>query len=91
MISEDKGVPRESNLGKTIPNDSYNAWGYGVYGGKVTKFNSWEEAIERVSRGLRRDYFDHGLDTPEKIMPKYTPPSDGSWAFCVNTFLQELQ
>ena len=81
----------ESNVGKTIPNDSFNAWGYGVYGGSTLRFGSWFEAIERVSRGLREDYYDYGLNTPEKIMKKYTPGSNGSWARCVNQFLEELQ
>lgn len=81
----------ESQAGKVIPNDSNNAWGYGVFAGKVLRFKTWEEGIDRVSRGLRQDYFDHGLDTPEKIMPKYTPPSQGSWAFCARQFLGELQ
>ncbi len=81
----------ESNVGKTIPHDSFNAWGYGVYGGSVLHFNNWTEAVERVSRGLREDYFKYNLDTPEKIMKKYTPQSNGSWARCVNQFLEELQ
>ena len=81
----------EGNLGKTIPHNSYKTWGWGIYGTTMTKFSSWEEAIETVSKGLRKNYFDLGLDTPEKIMPKYTPPSQGSWAICVGTFLSELK
>ncbi|MBI4100002.1 hypothetical protein HY440_03270 [Candidatus Microgenomates bacterium] len=81
----------EGNLGKVIPNDSYNTWGYGIYGQTITKFASWQEAIDTVSKSMRRDYFDYGLTTPEKMMGKYAPPSDGSWAFCVNRFLAELQ
>lgn len=81
----------EGNLGKTIPNNSFNTWGWGIYGNTMTKFNSWQDAIETVSKGLRTQYFDLGLNTPEKIMPKYTPPSQGSWANCVNTFLEELK
>lgn len=80
----------EGNLGKSIPHNSYNTWGWGIYGDNMTKFSSWEEAIETVSKGLRENYFDLGLDTPEKMMPKYTPPSQGSWANCLNTFLSEL-
>lgn len=81
----------EGNLGKSIPNNSFNSWGWGIYGTTMTKFASWQDAIETVSKGLRQQYFDFGLDTPEKIMPKYTPPSQGSWANCVNTFLAELR
>ena len=81
----------ESNVGKVIPYDSYNAWGYGVYGGGVLRFANWEDAIERVSRGLQADYYGKGLTTPESIMKKYTPGSNGSWARCVNQFLNELK
>lgn len=81
----------EGNLGKSIPDGSYNSWGWGIYGNTLTKFDSWQDAVKTVSKGLREQYFDFGLDTPEKIMPKYTPPSQGSWAMCVGTFLAELK
>lgn len=81
----------ESNLGKRIPEGSHNAWGWGIYGEKVTKFNSWEEGIEKVSRGLNKDYMNKGYDTPAEIMSKYTPGSNGSWADCVEQFLKELK
>lgn len=81
----------EGNLGKIIPNNSYNSWGWGIYGQTMTKFSSWQEAVETISKGLREQYFDFGMDTPEKIMTKYTPSSQGSWANCVNHFLEELK
>ncbi len=80
----------ESNVGKVVPYDSYNAWGYGVYGTSVMRFANWEEAIEKVSKGLKTNYYDKGLNTPESIMKKYTPGSNGSWARCVNQFMGEL-
>lgn len=80
----------EGGLGNAIPKDSYNTWGWGVYGGKVKKFPNWETAIWEVSQGLAREYFAKGLDTPEKIMPKYAPRSTGSWAECVNKYLAAL-
>jgi len=81
----------EGNVGKVMPFDSYNPYGFGIYGDKVTRFSSWQEGIEIVSKTLRSDYYDLGLDTPEKIMGKYTPPSKGSWAFCVSKFMEELK
>lgn len=81
----------EGNLGKVVPEDSHNTWGYGVYGGKIKKFDSWEEAIDRVAKGLRDDYFNRGLDTTDKIMKKYTPNSPGSWADCVDQYIAELR
>lgn len=85
---------QESNGGKRIIADSYNPFGYGIYGTQVKKFTSWEEAIDRVGKGLREDYLNKGLITPEQIMPKYTPPSlasGGSWAKGVSEFMEELR
>lgn len=84
---------QESNGGKIMPANSYNPFGYGIYGGKVMRFNSFEEAVERVGRGLRQDYLDKGLTTPYQIMAKYTPPSlqkGGAWAIGVSTFMDQL-
>lgn len=82
---------QESGLCKHIPENSYNCWGWGIYGGKVTRFSSYDEAIETISRGIKTYYIDKGLTTPEQIMKKYTPPSDGSWAYGVNTFLKIIE
>lgn len=83
---------QESNGGKRVIKDSYNPFGYGIYGDKVTRFESWEQAIERVGRALREDYLNEGLTSPETIMTKYTPPSveSGAWAKGVSTFFAEL-
>lgn len=85
---------QESNGGKRVINNSHNPFGYGIYGSKVTKFSSWEEAIETVGKGLRENYLDEGLVTPEQIMAKYTPPSiglGGPWAKGVRSFMEELR
>lgn len=85
---------QESNGGKKVVNNSFNPFGFGIYGGKVIKFSSWEEAIEKVGKALREDYLDEGLKTPEQIMAKYTPPSlekGGSWAKGVKSFMEELR
>lgn len=84
---------QESNGAKKMPKDSNNPFGYGIYGGKVIKFSSFEEAIERVGKGLKNDYIDQGLKTPEQIMAKYTPPSlqkEGAWAIGVSAFMEQL-
>jgi hypothetical protein len=82
---------QESGLCKHIYEGSHNCWGWGIYGNTVTRFDSYEEAIETISRGLKKNYIDKGLITPEDIMRKYTPPSTGSWAFGVNTFLKIIE
>ena len=82
---------QESGLCKNIYEGSHNCWGWGIYGNKVTRFDSYKEAIETISRGLKANYIDKGLVTPEDIMRKYTPPSAGSWAFGVNFFLKIIE
>ena len=82
---------QESNLCRVIPDDSYNCWGWGIYGTTVTKFDSYDEAIETVGKGIKKHYIDKGLVTASAIMKKYTPPSQGSWAYGVNTFLKALE
>ncbi|MDO8515346.1 MAG: hypothetical protein Q7S14_02510 [bacterium] len=81
----------ESNVGKIIPYGSYNAWGWNIYGENKLAFDNWFHAIETVSKGLGKNYYGKGLDTPEKIMAKYTPSSNGSWARCVTQYLAEIQ
>lgn len=85
---------QESNLCKKIPVDSHNCWGFGIYGNKVTRFDSYTQAIDTVAKTLRKKYIDQGLDTPEKIMAKYTPPSiekGGPWAKAISQFLADLE
>ena len=82
---------QESNLCKFTPDDSHNCWGWGIYGTTVTKFDSYDEGIEVVAKGLKDHYLDNGLVTATAIMEKYTPSSQGSWARGVNTFLRMLE
>lgn len=82
---------QESNLCKKMPDDSNNCWGFGIYGGKVLKFDSFEEAIETVAKTIRSKYVDKGLLSPEEIQAKYTPSSNGSWARAVTQFMEEMQ
>lgn len=82
---------QESGLCKKIPENSYNCWGYGIYGDTVTRFKDYKEGIYTVSKGLATRYKARGLVTPEQIMTMYTPSSNGSWAFSVNYFMSTLQ
>nr|MBI5455366.1 glucosaminidase domain-containing protein [Candidatus Levybacteria bacterium] len=81
---------QESNLCKKIIKDSYNCWGFGIYGKKVTRFENYNQAINIVSKTLAMQYKSKGLETPEQIMTKYTPGSNGSWANGVNHFMDQL-
>lgn len=82
---------QESGLCKFIPENSYNCWGFGIYGDLVTRFDSYDEGIDIVSKSIKEHYIDQGLVTPELIMSKYTPSSNGSWARGVLWTLTELR
>jgi len=82
---------QESNLCRYIPENSYNCWGWGIYGNQVIRFSSYEEAIEKVAAGIKKEYIDKGLVTASMIMKKYTPSSPGTWARGVNTFIRMLE
>jgi len=81
---------QESNLCNKIPAGSNNCWGYGIYGGKVHKFENYKEAIYTVTKTLATKYKSRGLETPDQIMTMWTPSSNGSWAFSVNHFMEKL-
>ncbi len=54
LVAAISGV--ESTFGKEIPVNSYNAWGWGVYGDNVIRFSSWKDGIDTISQGLRDRY-----------------------------------
>lgn len=82
---------QESNLGKIMPPDCHNAWGWGIHSAGTLCFDSWQEGISTFTTGLADKYQAYGLVTPEQIMTKYNPTSpDGAWAKGVNQFLDEL-
>lgn len=82
---------QESTLCRTIPENSHNCWGWGIYGNKITRFDSYNEAIVTVSSGLKKNYVDRGLVTANQIMSVYTPSSNGSWARAVNNVIKYLE
>ena len=80
----------ESGFGKRIPYNSYNGWGWGIYGGKVTRFLSWEEGIETISRGLRENYLKDRQDSdPYFIGPTYA--ASPTWAQRVTFFMNRIE
>jgi len=83
---------QESNLCKRIPPDSHNCWGWGIYGDKVTRFDSFEEALRRIAPQFVTIFLkgDHTRE-PMEVMKTYTPPSTGSWANGVSTFFRHLE
>lgn len=81
---------QESGCGKKTPkvggDESYNAWGYGVWGGNVKMFADWHAGISAVSRYFDVNFFSKGISDPCEIMKTYTPPSKGSWCEGVKYF-----
>jgi hypothetical protein len=82
---------QESNLCKKIPEESYNCWGYGIHSKGTLRFESYEIALKSFAEYLKTQYFDKGLNTPELIMRKYCPSSNGSWAHGVQQFIDEME
>jgi len=82
---------QESNLCKKAPEGSHNCWGYGIHKKGSLGFDNYELAIRSYAEYLKREYFDKGLNTPELIMKKYCPSSNGSWAAGVNQFINEMK
>ena len=82
---------QESNLCKKIPEGSNNCWGYGIHKRGTLTFENYELAIRSYAEYLKREYFDKGLNTPELIMKKYCPSSNGSWAAGVSQFIEEMK
>lgn len=83
---------QESNLCKIIPPETYNCWGWGIHSRGTLGFNSYEEAIDTVMKGLKTEYIDKGYTTPDTIWTKYTPGSpDGAWAKGVNQFMAAME
>lgn len=85
---------QESNGAKRMIKNSYNPFGFGIYGSRAVRFESFEDGIEVVGKSIREDYLNIGLKTPFEIMTKYTPPSlskGGAWAKGVTHFMEELK
>lgn len=81
---------QESNLCKVIPEGSYNCWGWGIHSRGTLMFDSYEQAIKVIARGIRKNYIEKGYINVEDIMKKYTPRSNGSWAFGVSKFMEDI-
>lgn len=82
---------QESNLCKSIPAGTYNCLGFGIHERGTLGFDNYEEGFIRAAKEIKANYVDIGLTTPEQIMTKYTPSSNGSWADSVNQWMAEMR
>jgi len=82
---------KESGLCKFIPKESHNCLGLGIHSRGTWGFDSYEANFRAAAKILKQNYINQGRTTPEKIMHKYTPGSDGDWAAGVNQFMSEMK
>ena len=82
---------QESNLCKKSPDKTYNCWGWGIHSKGTLGFSDYPSAVRTVAQGIKEEYLDKGYDTIDKMMTKYTPLSNGSWALGVTQFMQEME
>ena len=82
---------QESTLCKKIIKNSHNCWGFGIYGGKVTKFESYEDAIRVITSTMAKKYVQKGYVSPEEIVKKYTPSDTGKWSDVVSLIMTRLK
>jgi hypothetical protein len=77
----------ESTFAKFYIVETHNPFGWGS--GHIA-FNSFDEAIEGVAKGLNEIYLSRGRDTVEKIAPVYNPPYPTNWSRNVNYFMDQM-
>jgi len=80
----------ESTFGTRVCAE-YNAWNWfykDTTQCSANAFNSWKEGVERVTRGLRQLYLDHGRTTIPKIAEIYTTTERETWIHNVTLFYQ---
>ena len=82
---------KESGLCRVIPEGSNNCWGWGIHSEGTLGFDSYEEAIETVSKGLKENYIDLGYVSVEEIMAKYAHPSSTTWAEGVSFYMNQMR
>ena len=80
----------ESSCGKRLLPESYNPFGWGIYGNNAIYFKDYDEAIETVGKGIKDNYVDKGLDSIDKMAPVYTPPNHVKWLNGVRYFYNEI-
>lgn len=79
----------ESTFAHKLPYNSYNAWGWGIYGDNIIYFKSYDEAIETISKALRENYIDKwGAENVYQIGKFYA--ASPTWASRVEYFMSKI-
>ncbi|OIO12888.1 hypothetical protein COV53_05305 [Candidatus Gottesmanbacteria bacterium CG11_big_fil_rev_8_21_14_0_20_37_11] len=82
---------QESGGCKSIPEGSYNCWGYGIYSSKIIRFNSYNDAIDQIAKTIKEKYYKDGLTNATLVEDKWAPPSKGQWSYSVNYFFGKIR
>jgi len=80
----------ESSCGKFLIPNTYNPFGWGIYGDNYIAFTDYDEAIETVGKGLHEGYIQKGAKTIEQIAPIYNPPNPSKWGHSVRFFMNRI-
>ncbi|MDO8620825.1 MAG: glucosaminidase domain-containing protein [Candidatus Levybacteria bacterium] len=80
----------ESTFGQQIPYNSYNGWGWGIYGDNIIRFSSWDEGIQTVSKGLRENYINKWKAQDVYEIGKFYASSP-TWAVRVESIMNRIQ
>ena len=78
-----------SNLARYCYNVSGQKGRPGCNGGSFKKFDSLDEGIVGLINNLYKNYYSVGLDTVEKIAPKYA--EGNTWAGKINYFVNKIK
>ncbi len=76
----------ESFFAKFMVPGTYNPFGWGA---GYIYFDSWDDGINTVAKGLRNNYINKGADTVEKIGPIYA--TTYTWAPKVQFFMKKFK
>lgn len=78
----------ESSFGIHLLQKSYNPFGWG--GGRIY-FSSFDDGIEKVGEGLKKNYIDRGAESVAEIAPIYCPPNAVKWAGSVHSIMEQIE
>lgn len=80
----------ESTFAQQLPENSYNAWGWGIYGDNIYYFKSYDDGIKTISKGLRENYINKwGAKDVYEIGRIYA--ASPTWADRVTYFMEEIE
>lgn len=86
---------QESGCGKLTPKiggiETFNLFGWAVWGNNTHSFDSYEHAIQTVSKYMYTKFYSKNITELCEIMKVYTPPSAGSWCRGVGYFAEEIE